>query len=372
MIRKTLLVVLLLAATLFASVASAQFTISRYSRWVVGTVSGIDGTHVLLFDNRLTVDVADADIRGEYGPATLGSLTPGTRIKAGVHVNPFTGILEAVEVEVLPDYDALIHGQIASIDFTAGTMSILGQNVRFSSSTKVYRTSDGALVSVADLRPLMIVDLELDRDETGLVADTIAFAPGQANLITTTGGTLRGIDGDLWVIGGVTVRVTADTYIGGDPKVRERVLVTYQGDATGGFEAISIRRISSIGEDDVAGEVRAMSGQTITIDTGNGAKTLHLDDDTKLRGEPQVGDVVVARADGNRATSVELVFATDSTFTFSGDVTSIQGNDWSVQGVDFTVTSTTRVTGSPQLGDRVSVTSFGVNDRWYAMTLDKL
>ncbi len=372
MIRKTLLVLIGLAITLFASVASAQFTISRYSRWVVGTVSGVDGTNVLLFDNRLTVDVSNADIHGEYGPATLGSLTPGTRIKAGVHSNRFNQSLEAVEVEILPDYDALIHGQIASIDFGAGTMDILGQTVRFTSDTKVYRTNDGALVPLSDLRPLMIVDLELDRDQTGLVAETIAFAPGQANLTTTTGGRLQGIDGDLWTIGSVTVRVTPDTFIGGDPKVRERVQVTYRGSATGDLEAVSILRISSISEDDVAGEVRAISGQTITIDTGNGATTLHLDEATKYRGEPQVGDVVVARTGGNTATSIELVFATDFTFTFSGDVTSIRGNDWTVQGVDFTVTSTTRVTGSPQVGDRASVMAFGVNDRWYAMTLDKL
>jgi flagellar capping protein FliD len=136
--------------------------------------------------------------------------------------------------------------------------------------------------------------------------------------------------------------------------------------------AITILRISSISEDDVAGEVRAMSGQTITIDTGRGATTLHLDGSTRFRGAPQAGDVVVARTDGNRATSIELVFATDSTFTFSGDVTSIRGNDWTVQGVDFTVTSATRVTGAPQVGDRATVMAFGVNDRWYAMTVDKL
>jgi hypothetical protein len=372
MIRKTLLAVLVLSTALFASVASAQFTISRYSRWVTGTISGIDGTKVLLFDNRLSVDVANADIHGPYGPATLGNLTPGTRIKAGGHVNPYSDSLAAVDVEVLPDYDALIHGQIASLDFAAGTMDILGQNVRFTSNTKVYRTSDAALVPLNDLRPLMIVDLELDRDEPGLVAEVIAFAPGQANLITTTGGSLQAIDGDRWTIGGVTVRVTADTFIGGDPKLRERVQVTYRGDAAGDLVAISILRISSIGEDDVAGEVRAIGGQTITIDTGKGATTLRIDGTTKFRGEPRVGDVVVARTDDKTAKSIELVFVTDSTFTFGGDVTSIRGNDWAVQGVNFSVTSTTRVTGAPEVGDRVTVTAFGVNDRWYAMTLDKL
>jgi Domain of unknown function (DUF5666) len=370
MIRKTLLAVLCL--TLFASAASAQFTISRYSRWVVGTISGTDGTKVLLFDNRLSVEAANADIHGRYGPGTLGSLTPGTWIKAGGHVNPFTGSLDAVEVEVLPDYDALIHGQIAGIDFTAGTLDILGQTVRFTANTKVYRTSDAALVPLSDLRPLMIVDLELDRDEPGLVAETIAFAPGQANLITTTGGFVSGINGDLWTVGGVTVRVTPDTFIGGDPRLRERVLVTYRGDATGGLEAISILRISFISEEDVAGEVRAISGQTITIDTGRGATTLQLDAATRYRGVPQVGDVVVARVDGNDAKLIELVWATDFTFTFGGEVTSIHGNDWMVQGVPFTVTSTTRVTGSPQVGDTVTVTSFEVNGLWYAMTVDTL
>jgi hypothetical protein len=372
MIRKPLLALLALSITLFASVASAQFTILRYSRWVTGTVSGVSGTNVLLFDNRLAVDVATADIRSDYGPATLGHLTPGTRIKAGVHRNPFTGALVAVEVQILPNHDASMHAQITRLDFAGGTMELLGHTVRFDENTKVYRTSDAALVPVTDLRPLMIVDVEFDRDATGLVAKIIAFAPGQANLTTTTGGRLQGIDGDRWTIGGVTVRVTADTYIAGDPQVGERVLVTYRGSAAGDLEAVSLRRISSIGEDDVAGQVQAISGQTITIDTGNGATTLRIEEGTQFRGEPQVGDVVVARPDGNTAKSVELVFATDFTFTFSGDVASIRGNDWTVQGVDFTVTSTTRVTGSPQIGDRATVMAFEVNDRWYAMTVDKL
>jgi hypothetical protein len=368
MIRKTLLAVLCFTA--FA--ASAQFTISRASRWVTGTISGIDGTNVLLFDNRLAVDVAGAEIRSEYGPATVGNLTVGTRIRAGVYLDPFTRSLVGVEVQILPDHAASIQGQIARIDFAVGTLDILGHTVRLTANTKVYRTSDAALVPLTDLRPLMIVLLELDRDETGLVAKTIAFAPGQANLITTTGGTLQGIDGDRWTIGGVTVRVTADTFIGGAPRIRERVQVMYRGDAAGDLVAISILRISFISEDDVAGEVRARSGQTITIDTGKGATTLHIDGTTRFRGEPQVGDVVVARTDGNTAKVIELVFATDSTFTFGGDVTSIRGNDWTVQSVDFTVTGTTRMTGSPQVGDRVTVMAFGVNDRWYAMTVDKL
>ncbi|HYC87896.1 MAG TPA: DUF5666 domain-containing protein [Thermoanaerobaculia bacterium] len=371
MARKTLLVLLLLSTTLFASAASAQFTISRSSRWITGTISGVNGSHVLLFDNRLSINMEEAEIRSEYGPATIGSLTPGTRIRAGVQLNPYLGLV-GVEVDILPDHEASIRGQIESIDFAGGTLSILGHTVRLTGNTKVYRTSDGALVPLGDLRPLMIVLLELDRDETGLAAKTVAFAPGQANLTTTAGGRLHGIDGDLWSIGSVTVRVTGDTFIGGDPRVGERVQVTYRGSATGDFEAVSILRISSISEEDVAGEVKVLSGQTITIDTGKGATTLRLDEATKFRGEPQVGDVVVARADGNTARSIELVFATDFTFTFSGDVTSVRGNEWSVQGVDFSVTSTTRVTGSPQAGDRVNVTAFQVNDRWYAMTLDKL
>lgn len=374
MIRKTLLALLVfstLYSILFAPDASAQFTISRYSRWVTGTISGVDGTRILLFDNRLSIDVASADIHGRYGPGTLGSLTPGTRVKAGVHLNRYIG-LEAVEVDVLPDYDALMHGQITSIDFAAGTMDILGETVRFTENTKVYRTSDAALVPAGDLRPLMIVDVELDRDQPGLVAEAIAFAPGQANLTVTSGGFLSGIDGDRWTIGGVTVRVTDDTFIGGDPKLRERVMVTYRGDAAGDFVAVSILRISSISEEDVAGEVRAISGQTMTIDTGKGATTLHIGASTQYRGQPRVGDVVVARMDGNDVRLIELVWATDFTFTFSGDLTSMQGNDWMVQGVPFTVTSTTRTSGSPQVGDRATVTAFEVNGLWYAMTVDKL
>lgn len=371
-LRKPLLVALVLSI-LFPSAASAQFMMSRSSRWVTGTVSGVNGTNVLLFDNRLSVDLADAEIRSEYGPATIGKLTPGTRIRAGVQLNPFTGALVGVEVDILPDHEASIDGQIARIDFAAGTLDILGQTVRLTANTKVYRTSDGALVPVSDLRPLMIVLLELDRDESGLAAKSIAFAPGQANLTTTIGSTLQGIDGDRWTIGGVTVRVTPETFIGGEPKVRDRVRVSYRGTAAGDFEAVRILRITSLGEEHIAGEVKVLTGQTITIDTGNGARTLRLDGFTAYRGQPQAGRLVAAREGENGvASSVELIFATDFTFGFSGPIESIDGNEWMVQGVTFFVHPNTHVTGAPQLGDRVTVDAMDVNGRWYAMTVDKL
>jgi len=371
--RKTLLAVLLLLSTLLTSAASAQvFSVSRSGRWITGTVSGVSGNNVLLFDNRLSIDMSSAEIRSKYGPASITNLTPGTRIRAGVYYSDFMHTVYGVEVDILPDHEASMEAQITAIDFAAGTIQILGETVRLTADTKVYRTNDGALVPIGDLRPLMIVLLELDRDDTGLAAKTIAFWAGQANLVTTTGGRLHGIDGDRWTIGGVTVRVTPNTFIGGDPQVGERVQVTYQGSAAGDFEAVSILRITSIGDEDIAGEVKARSGQTITIDTGKGATTLRLDEVTEFRGDPRVGDVVLARADGNTAQSIELVYATDYTFTFSGDLTSMQGNDWTVQGVDFSVTSTTRVNGAPQLGERVTVMAFGVNERWYAMTVDKL
>ena len=370
--RRTLLALLILTSTLFSSIASAQFIISRSSRWVSGTVSGIDGTKVLLFDNRLAVDMGSAEIRSELGPATIGSLTPGTRIRAGVYLDPFTRMLVGVEVDILPSFDARIDGQIAGIDFAAGTLNILGQTVRLTPNTKVYRTNDGALVPASDLRTLMIVHLDLDRDETGLAAKTISFAPDQANLMMTYGGTLQAIEGDRWIFAGINVRVTSGTFIAGDPRIGDRVRVTYRGDATGGLEAVLILRITSIGDDDVAGVVKAMSGKTLTIDTGSGATTLRVDDATSYRGQPEVGSLVRAREEDGVAKSVELVFATDSTFRFSGPLESMHGNEWTVAGVTFFVHPNSHVTGSPQLGDRVDVDAMDINGVWYAMTVDKL
>lgn len=371
MIRKTLLVVLCIT-TLFASVASAQFTISRSGRWVTGTVSGVSGTNVLLFDNRLSIDLASAEIRSKYGPATIADLTPGTRIRAGVYYSEFMATVYGVEVDILPDHEASIEAQITRIDFAAGTFDILGKTVRLTGNTKVYRTNDGALVPVSDLRPLMIVLLELDRDETGLAAKTIAFAPGQANLTTTTGGRLHGIDGDRWTIGGVTVRVTPDTFIGGDPRVGDRVRVSYRGDAAGDLVAVIVLRITSLGEEDIAGEVKVLNGRVITIDTSKGSTTLRLDDSTEYRGQPEIGSLVRATEKDGVASSVELIFATDYTFAFGGTIDSIEGNEWTVQGVTFSVHPDTRVTGSPQLGDRVDVDAMDIHGRWYAMTVDKL
>ena len=370
MFRKTLLAVLCFTA--FA--ASAQFTISLTNRFVTGTVSGVDGSRVLLFDNRLTVDVAGATMRGGFGPVTLADLTPGTRITAGIVSATPDGVLMAVSVDVLPDHDASIEAQIERIDFAAGTLRIAGQTVRLTSGTEVLRTDDGALLSISDLRPLQRVLITLDRDESGLAAETIAITP---MLVTssTTGGTLSAVNGNLWTIGGgsrgTVVRVTDQTYIGGEPRIGERVRVTYRGDAAGDLVALTILRLSFIDEGDVVGEVQALGPNTITIDTGNGATTLRRDASTRYRGEPQIGDVVLAKRKDNAATSVELIHAIDNTFGFSGEV-SMNGNEWTVAGVPFTVTRTTYLSGSFQPGDRVTVEVMDINGRWYAMTVDKL
>lgn len=376
MSRKLLFIVLFLTALAAAHVASAQFTIKPYSREITGTVSGTDGTRVFLLDNRLTIDVSNASIRSDAGPASIADLTPGTRIFAGVHSSIWMGAFTAVEVEILSDYDATLRGLIDHIDFAGGTFSIVGHTVRFTPSTEVRRTTDGALVPVTDLRPMMNVLVAFDRDEPGLAAEKVYFEP-MAQTNVTTGGRVSAINGNLWTIGGgpnsTTVRVTDDTFIAGNPQVGDRVQVTYRGDAAGDLVAVSILRISYIGEEDVAGEVRAISPQTITIDRGQGATTVHLSDSTVYRdGQPQVGDLVVVRTDGNTAAEVEKIYASDFTFSFGGDVTSIQGNEWTVQGVTFSVTPNTHITGSPQVGDRVDVYAMSVNDRWYAMTIDKL
>ncbi|HEX6096194.1 MAG TPA: DUF5666 domain-containing protein [Thermoanaerobaculia bacterium] len=364
--------------TLFATAASAQLSISATGRWATGTVSGVDGNKVFLFDNRLTVDVSNAMIFGVYGRASVASLTPGTRVSVGISGTLMDGTVEAVDVQILPEHDASIDGLVDHVDVAAGTLRVAGLNIRLTPATQVYRDSDGALVPATHIPTMRPAWVSLDRNEQGLAAKTVVFTPPLANVVNSIGGRISAIDGDRWTIGGgpyaTVVRVTDETFLGGDPQIGERVQVSYRGTPfSGDLVALAILRISYIAEEDVAGEVRAITRQTITIDRGQGATTLHLDENTSFRGEPQVGDVVVVRTDGDKAAlEVEEIFATDFTFGFAGDLTRIQGNEWTAQGVTFYVTPNTRINGSPQEGDQINVYAMSVNDRWYAMTIDKL
>lgn len=376
MTRKIALALWFLTLLALAVGASAQFTISLTNKTVTGTVSGVNGNKVFLFDDRLAVDVSNATIRSGYGAGSVASITAGTRIAAGISTTAADGTLIAATVDILPDQDASIEAQIDRIDWQARTLHIAGLTVRLTDATEARRAEDGARVPVTDLRPLQRVRLSLDRDESGLAAETIVFSASDAGTTRMSGGFVSAINGNLWTIGfgagALVVRVTDDTFIGGNPRVRDRVQVTYRGDAAGDLVAVLILRISDIQEGDVAGEVQALSSNTITIDRGTGITTLRVDDSTVYRGQPEVGDLVVARTRGNVATHVEEIFATEDTFGFSGEVTSVKGNEWVVQGVTFYVVPNTRVSGSPQLGDRVNVMTINVNDRWYATTLDKL
>jgi Domain of unknown function (DUF5666) len=375
MIRNTVIAFLCL---ILAAAASAQFSISPTGRWATGTVSGVAGNKVFLFDNRLTVDVSNAMIYGVLGRASAANLTPGTRVSVGISGTLMDGTLEAVDVQILPEHDASIDGLVEHVDVAGGTLRVAGLTIRLTPATQVYRDSDGALVPASFIQTMRPAWVSLDPNESGLAAKTIAFTPPIATVVNTTGGRISAIDGDLWTIGGgpygTVVRVTDETFIGGDPQIGDRVQVSYHGDPFSGDRlALAILRISYINEEDVAGEVRAITGQTLTIDRGQGATTLHLDENTSFRGQVEVGDVVVARTDGDKAAvAVEEIFATDFTFGFAGEVTRIQGNEWTAQGVTFYVTPNTHITGSPQEGDQINVYAMSVNDRWYAMTLDKL
>src|SRR5215213_2875725 len=194
MIRKTFLAVLCFIA---AVSASAQFVITPTNTSVTGTVSGIDGTRVLLFDNRLVIDASEASVRSDFGPAKLSDIKPGDLISAAVTTFSQPGAFKAVALQIESQPAASIAGSVEGLDLNAGTMRIAGQTIRITASTAFRRTTDGAPASVTELRPLQRVYVELDRNESGLAAKTVAFAPN-VSASGSMSARLTAISGDRW------------------------------------------------------------------------------------------------------------------------------------------------------------------------------
>jgi exosome complex RNA-binding protein Csl4 len=354
---------------------------------VTGHVTSIDGTTIRLFDGRITLDASRAVVRTDFGTGQLSDVKPGDRISALVRVGT-NGALQAETIHILTSPDALLTGAVDAVDATGGTITVLGQQVRVTSST-VIRGLRGAAIQLSEILPRQQVRIELDRSQPGLTAKSIVVTSPIPDIPNWFGGTVEKIEGDTWTVRNdersLTVKVTSETHIHGTPRVGDRVFVTYKTDTAGQHTAVSIAMVvPPPPRPDVpaAGSVTELTTTSLTIrHVGNDATvTFVVNEQTEfLGGRPAAGDRVIvfakpaASGTGRVAVRVVRVSENENRIVFDGVVRAIEGTRWSIGDQVVQVSPSTLILGNPRAGDRVNVVAHQGADRTlHALYISKL
>lgn len=227
---------------------------------------------------------------------------------------------------------------------------------------------------VADgLQPNQLVEAKAVLNENGLAAVALRQVPSDRPMGHTfeLSGIVESMAGGSWVVGGHTVRVEASTEVNGSPAVGD--LVKVEGSAAsdgtlvareiqGGTAALAapvgpeiefVGVVSSIGASQWV-----IGGQPVTVAPTTEIKAgVALGASVKVHASPQSDGSLLAR-------EIELAAgAGDGTATpqpgneqeFTGALTAVSGDVWTIGGVEVRVTSATEVKGTFQIGDVLKV-----------------
>lgn len=170
-------------------------------------------------------------------------------------------------------------------------------------------------------------------------------------------GIITAMGGDLWVISGQTVRVTAETVI--DESAAHAAIGAWaQVTAVGGSDnvlralKIIIERASERVE--FQGVIRSIGANTWVV----GDQTVRIEASTVIEGAPEVGALAVVkgiRLGPSEVLATEIKVQVPQVVEFEGIITSIQGNEWVVDGIRVLIDDQTDIEGEPRVGRRAEV-----------------
>jgi hypothetical protein len=217
-----------------------------------------------------------------------------------------------------------------------------------------------------------LVQAQTVLDENGLAALAIRQAADGQPIGQTfeLSGPVENIASSTWTVGGHTVRVEADTTVSGSPAVGDLVTVQGSSAANGALVARSIAP-GALAAAPVGAEIEffgvvtsiganqwVIGGQTVRVTSATELKPgVALGANVKVHATPQTDGSLLAR-------EIELALgAGDGTATppaggeqeFTGVLSAIDGDLWTVGGRQVRITSGTEVKGTLQIGDVLKV-----------------
>jgi hypothetical protein len=352
-----------------------------------GVVTAVNGNLIQLAGGLVTVDASNARFTGEGSTATIADVKQGTFILA-ILTGDSTTPPRASTIVITRTADVTLTGRIENVDAQARTFTLLGATLHVNNDT-----SFGNAKSFADLQPGQLAAVQANRSGTQLVARSVHVLSNFPLPERHLNGTVKSIGNDAWVITSngqdVTVTINAQTKIVGSPKAGDPVEVIGWTDSANKFVALSIIKFERPQVVFFRGKVRTIAGDTWTlgpIDSEGAADDrvwiVQVTSDTKLVGNPRVGDDVEVTARGTTTLTALMIIKRPTvslpTFqTFRGIVRSINGDTWEVT-VDgdailrVKVARTTLVPPGTRVGDRVEVNAVDYGDGYIALTIIRL
>jgi hypothetical protein len=276
---------------------------------VTGFVTAVNGSQVSLANGLVVIDVSQATVIDDRGhPATIA---PGSLIFAGMKS---TTSLQAMTVVVSSTPQVSLSGPVQSVNASAGTLQVLGLTIHTDANTSI---GGNRARNLNDIVSGDIVAVQANAVNGALLATSIlVFAPPPQIVPTLLHGTVKSIGGESWVItdsrrGDVTVTVNAQTKILGSPKVGDTVDVIANVDNANNFVAIaiSVSPIAPPSNKHITGTVKQISDKFWVIGPGAGLgpdTIVQVNANTKIVGDPKVGDRVDVVLDPNSALNVAL------------------------------------------------------------------
>ena len=304
-------VLLLLAVPATADVRGVPAADERPQATIEGTITSVNvpiaggGPIVTLLDGLVAFDATGATVRYLDGrSATADTLAAGQRVLA--LLDPATAPLRATTLVILSDRaDVTFSGRVDAVDLGPGTLTVLGFTSRVTDRTVFGGPFDGAgSKGLEDLRVGDMVFVEAKADAGALLATKVMKLGAPSDAVRRIHGT-----------------------------------------------------VASIGE----------AAWTITPKDGGPERTFAVDGQTKIVGNPAVGDrvgVLARKLDDGSWLAVVIAKATLSgpartEVEFEGVVKSISPGTpngvWIVGETKVVVTGRTVVRGEPKVGDTVDV-----------------
>ena len=349
--------VFLVAAALCASGGTSDWT---------GVVESIDGAQVKLAGVPEPFVVGGGVTELLTGrPLSMGDLAAGAPVTLRAVARDAQGRLVAREAQVRPSAATTLSGQVEAVAADGSSLRVQGVDVSVDSKTAV----GGSVHAVRDLQVGQAVGLTLQGTPSGGLRAAEVVAGGTsgdeaeeqeaAGVLTQLNPTSIQLDNSA------VFQVTADTRFVGDPQVGDRVEVRFHTDAQGNAIADLVRKDAPEDggqETEFKGTVESIAPDQWTIS----GQTVLVNGDTRIEGNPQVGDTVevhaVQSAQGLLATHIDKEGDAPPPqqppqgqhVELQGTVESV-GPIWMISGQSVTVDANTRISGSPGVGDTVKV-----------------
>lgn len=168
---------------------------------VTGTVYSVNGTTITILEGLVTIDATNAEVILRGEAVTLADVTPGTMIAALIKDANDTGVLEAATIAIHDPPAGHLAGLVQAVDTTNKTFTILGLTIAVTDETSFGGRGPGAtLAKLEDIQVNQPVAVGVDVVGGRLTALRVHLVAATPRPGERMRGTVKTIETESWVI----------------------------------------------------------------------------------------------------------------------------------------------------------------------------